>query len=122
MFLWLKRATSMALLVFENLVKRSTPRDHAAVRVAIQKPTIRGHQGKRIPSWMSKHPAFCSILNQINDDHLYPEDPFGALADLSTLMTHPSPLLISKSVSRKPENGPFTSSYVRHRTTWEPSF
>ena len=36
--------------VFENLGKRSIPSDHAAVRVVIHKPTVRGHQGKRIPS------------------------------------------------------------------------
>ena len=43
------------------------PRDNAAVRVVIQKP-IRGHQGKRIPSWMSKHPVFCSMLKRLHDD------------------------------------------------------
>ena len=67
--------------VIENLVKRSIPSDHAAVRVAFPKPTIRGHQGKRIPSWMSKHPVFCSDPKRLDDDHLYPVDPFGALAD-----------------------------------------
>ena len=36
--------------VFENLEKRSIPSDHAAVRVVIHKPTIPGHQGKRIMS------------------------------------------------------------------------
>ena len=36
-------------MFFENLGKRSIPSDHAAVRVVIQKPTIRGHQGKSIP-------------------------------------------------------------------------
>ena len=50
--------------VFENLEKRSIPSDHAAVRVVFQKPTIRGHEGKRIPSWMSKHPLFCAILKR----------------------------------------------------------
>ena len=48
--------------VFENLVKETIPSDHAAVRLVIQKPTHRGHQSQRIPSWMSKHPIFCSIL------------------------------------------------------------
>ena len=62
----------------ENLGKRSIPSDHAAVRVVNQKPTTRGNQGKRIPSWMSKHPVFCSILKQLSDDHQYPEDPFAA--------------------------------------------
>ena len=52
--------------VLENLGERSIPSDHAAVRVVIQKPTIRWHQGTRIPSWM---PVFCSILKQISDDH-----------------------------------------------------
>ena len=32
--------------VFENLGKRSIPSDHAAVRVVIQKPTIRGTPGQ----------------------------------------------------------------------------
>ena len=53
--------------VFENLGKRSKPSDHAAVRVVIEKQTIRGDQAKRIPRWMSEHPVFCSMLKQIND-------------------------------------------------------
>ena len=67
--------------VLENLGERSVPSDHAAVRVVIQKSTIRVHQGKRIPSWMSKHPVFSPILKRISDDQLYPEDPLVALAD-----------------------------------------
>ena len=47
--------------VFENLGKRSTPSDHAAVRVVIQEQTLRGHQGTRIPGWLCKHPVLCSI-------------------------------------------------------------
>ena len=70
LFLWLRRATSIATpMFFENLRKRSIPSDHAAVRVVIEKPTIRGHNGKCIPSWMPKHPVFCFILKQINDLH-----------------------------------------------------
>ena len=42
----------------ENLGKKTIPSDHAAVRLVIQKPTSRGHQSKRIPSWMSKLPIF----------------------------------------------------------------
>ena len=49
--------------VLENLGERSIPSDHAAVLVVIQKPTIRcDNKAKRIPSWMSEHPVFCSIL------------------------------------------------------------
>ena len=51
--LWLRR---------ENLENRTIPSDHAAVRLVIQEPTNRGQQGKRIPSWMSKHPVFCSLF------------------------------------------------------------
>ena len=72
--------------VFENLGKRSIPSDHAAVRVVIQEPTIREHQGKRIPSWMSKHPVFCSFLKRLEDDHWYPVGPFCALADFKTIL------------------------------------
>ena len=35
---------------------------------------------------MAKHPVFCSILKQINDDHQYPDDPFVALADLKIIL------------------------------------
>ena len=57
--------------VVENLGNWTIPSDHAAVRLIIQKPTNRGHQSKRIPSWMSKHPIFCSILQQLHDDHKF---------------------------------------------------
>ena len=63
-FPWLKRAIFIATSMFLRTWRKiSIPSDHAAVRV-IQKPTIRGHEGKRIPSWMSKHPVFCAILKR----------------------------------------------------------
>ena len=55
--------------VVENLGKKTFPSDHAAVRLVIQKPSHRGHQSKRIPSWMSKHPMFGSILQPLHDDY-----------------------------------------------------
>ena len=69
--------------VVENLWKKTIPSDHAAVRLAIQKPTNRGHQSKRIPSWMSKHPMFGSFLQQLHNDHRFFLDPFYALADVN---------------------------------------
>ena len=39
--------------VVENLGKKTIPSDHAAVRIVTQKPTHRGHQSKRIPSWLA---------------------------------------------------------------------
>ena len=44
--------------VVKNFRKKTIPGGHAAVRFVIQKPTSRGHQSKRIPSWMTKHPIF----------------------------------------------------------------
>ena len=44
-----------------------------------------GDTGKRIPCWMSKHPVFCSFSKPLDDDHQYPADPFGALADFKTI-------------------------------------
>ena len=44
--------------VFENLVNRSIPSDHAAVRLVRQKPSNRGQQCKRSTNWMSKHTVF----------------------------------------------------------------
>ena len=71
--------------VFESLVNWTIPSDHAAVRLVIPKPTTRGHQSKRFPSWMSKHPIFCSLLQQLHDDHRFSPDPFGALAEFKVL-------------------------------------
>ena len=69
--------------VVENLGQKTISSDHAAVRLVIQEPTHRRHQNKRIPSWMSKHPIFGSILQQLHDDHRFSPDPFCALAELS---------------------------------------
>ena len=62
--------------VFENLGKRSIPSDIAAARVVIRKHTIRGHQGKRISSWMYKQPVFCSIPKRLHDGHQHPVVPW----------------------------------------------
>ena len=72
--------------VVENLGKKTIPSDHAAVRLVIQKPTHRGHQSQRIPSWMSKHPNFCFILRQLHDDHRFSPDPFCALAESKDIL------------------------------------
>ena len=63
--------------VFWRPETRSIPSYHAAVRVTFHKPTLQVH-GKRIPSWMSKHPVFCSILKRLDYDRQYLADPFGA--------------------------------------------
>ena len=67
--------------VDENFGEKTFLSDHAAVRLLIQKPTHRLHQNKRVPSWMSKHPMFVSILQQLHDDHRFSLDPFCALAE-----------------------------------------
>ena len=72
--------------VSDKLGERSIPSDHVAVRIVVQKPTNRCDHVKRIPSWMSKHPAFCSIPKKISDDHQYPADPFAALADFKVIL------------------------------------
>ena len=56
---------------------------------------------------MSKHPVFCSILKLLDDDHQYPADPFGALADFNIILEKAKRL--------------FASSHVRHLTALEPS-
>ena len=67
--------------VVENLGKKTIPSDHTAVRFVIQKPTNRRHQSERISNWKSKHLIFCSILQQLHDDHNFFHAPFGALAE-----------------------------------------
>ena len=91
-------------MFFENI-----PSDHVVVRVFIYKPTVRGHQGKRIPSSMNKHSFFCSILTQINDDHQYLGDPFDAFADFKF------------SIKKKQKCGLFASSHEKHVAAWGPS-
>ena len=86
--------------VYENLGKRTIPSDHAAVRVVIQKHLNRGHQSKRIPSWMSKHPIFCSLLQQLHDDHRFSRDPFCALAVFKMLLNK-AKKMTSRELSRQ---------------------
>ena len=71
--------------VCENLRNRTIPSDHATVRLVIRMPTNREQKGKRVPSWMSKHPVFCFILKRLHDDHRYSADPFGALAEFKAV-------------------------------------
>ena len=80
--------------VFENLGNPTIPSDHAAVRLVIHKPTIREQQGKRIPSRMSKHSVFCSILKRLHDAKLF---------------------------LKRPKSRRFVNSHGRHLTAWEQS-
>ena len=73
--------------VVENLGKKTIPSDHAAVRLVIQKPANRRHQSERIPSWMSKQPIFCSILQQLHDDHRFSPDSSVHLLNLKFFRT-----------------------------------
>ena len=57
--------------VTDNLGERSIPSDHVEVRIVVQKPSIWCDQVKRIPSWVSKHPIFCSNLKKASDAHQY---------------------------------------------------
>ena len=101
--LWLKLATSTVIpMCLRILGKRSIPSDRAAVRVVIQKPTIRGHQSKRIPSWMSKHPVFLSNLKQIN--HQYPDDPFAALADFKIILEKARKRTVHELLRKTPDS------------------
>ena len=75
-YLWLKHVISVALLMLLRTSERKL----------FQKPTHRGGQNKRIPSWMSKHPIFGSILQQLHDDHRFSPDPLCALAELKVLL------------------------------------
>ena len=91
--------------VFENLVSRTIPSDHAAARLVIQKPTTtRGHMSKRIPSWMSKHAVFCSFLQRLRDDHSFSTDPFGALAEFKALLEKAKKQTIRVHSRKTPDN------------------
>ena len=92
--------------VTDNLGERSTRSDHVAVRIVVQKPTGRCGKVKRIPSWMSKHPVFCTILKQISDSHRYPDDP----------LSPPSPT--STSSWKKREKRPIMNSFATHQVAF----
>ena len=73
--------------VFENLVNRTIPSDHAAVCLVIQKPTHREQQGKRIfPDGCPQIPFSVPFLQQLHDDHRFSPDLFGALAEFKILL------------------------------------
>ena len=63
----------------------SIPGDHVAIRVVKQKPLDYCGTVKRIPSWMSNEPVFCTILTEMSDDHQCPDEPF-ALADFKLII------------------------------------
>ena len=65
---------------------QSIPSDHVAVRVVIRKPPDHCDTGKRIPSWMSNHLVFRTILKQISDSHRYPGEPFAAVAEFKQIV------------------------------------
>ena len=90
--------------LFENLRKRTIPSDHAAVRFVIQKPIPRGHQNKRIPSWMSKHPIFCSLLRQLHDDHRFSPDSFCALAEFEVLLKKAQKMTVRELPRKTPDS------------------
>ena len=72
--------------VFENLGKQTIPSDHAAVRLVIKKPHLEVTRANVFPAWMSKHPTFCSILQQLHDGQRFSTDPFCALAEFKVLL------------------------------------
>ena len=72
--LWLKHVTSSAILMYSRILVNGPYRNR------------RVDAARTIPSWMYKHPVFCSSLKQIHDDHHYPEDPFAALAEFKVIL------------------------------------
>ena len=86
--------------VDENLGKKTLPSDHAAVRLVIQKHTHQRNLNQRIPSWMSKHPVFGSILQQLHDDYRFSPDPFCALAEFKILL-HKAHKMTQRELSRQ---------------------
>ena len=90
--------------VVENLENRTIPSAHGAIRLVIQKPTPRGHQSKRIPSWMSKHLIFCSLLQRLHDDHRFSHDPFCPLAEFKALLEKAKRQTIREISRKTPES------------------
>ena len=99
--LWLRRVIFHCHShVFEHLGHRTIPSDRAAVGLAIQKPTHRRDQSKRISSWLSQHSVFCSLSQQRHDDHRFSQDPFCTLAEFQVLLSK-AKRLTSRELSRE---------------------
>ena len=62
------------------------------------------HQSKRIPSWISKDPVFCFLLKRLHDDHRFPTDPFGALAEFIVLLEKAKKKTIRELSRKTPDN------------------
>ena len=73
--------------VFENLGKRSIPSDHAAVRVVHSKADYSGTPGQTHSELdVQNIPSSVLFLKRLDDDHQYPADPCGALADFKNIL------------------------------------
>ena len=94
-YLWLRRviitATPMSLKTIRVITQQYV--------LSFKRPTPRGHLSKRIPSWMSKHPIFCSLLQRLHDDHRFSTDPFGVLAAFKVLLNK-AKKMTSRELSR----------------------
>ena len=97
-------------MFFENPVNPPIPSDHAAVRIVIQKPSSQGQQCKRIPSWISKHPVFCSILKRLHE------------TATDTLPAHLARSQMSKLSLNRLKGRLFASPHARRLTAWEQSY
>ena len=98
---WLKHVISIVLLMSLRTLGRKLFRvitqQYAS---SFRNPQNPGHQSKRIPSWMSKHPIFCSIVQQLHDDHRFSTDPYSALAEFKVLL-HKSKKMTKRELSRQ---------------------
>ena len=68
---------------------------------------FRGHktgQSKRIPSWMSKHDVFCSILKRLNDDHHYLSDPFCAITAFKPIVGEAKKQAVRELTGKRPDS------------------
>ena len=74
--------------VFENLGERSVPSDHAAVRVVMKKPTIRGSLGKRMPSPLWKISVILEKAGKRTVHELLRKTPVSLGAQLLNASTH----------------------------------
>ena len=77
---------------------------HALQALAPRFQPCMGHRGKRIPSWMSSHPVFCSILKRLDDEHQYPADPWGALADNKTILAKARKRTVRELLRKTPDS------------------
>ena len=111
-YLWLRRviftATPMSSRTWGTGPFRKITQPYV---LSFKSQQNRGQQGNRIPSWMTKHLVFCSILKRLHDNHRFSANPFGPLPEFKVVLER-AQKQTSRELSRKTPDSIGTKLFV----------